>query len=282
MNLNNRHCGGHAMRKEALHHYDEAATKTTTHTQARSSLQRFHNNAKRALLYSFAQGAPRLLDLACGRGGDINKWIACDVGLVTGLDLSKKSVQEAQRRFQATGATRDYRFSQFDLVNTWQGSAPFDVVTCMFALHYFFSSKQDTHRLLSTVARNLKPGGYFIGIVPDGRRVNECIKDGPVFDNGVMRVEARWQGMPQCFGSPYTCGIKGTVTQDSQVPEYLVYGSVLTAVAEQHGLRPVPIAHPSFQPEGPLHHLKPPYQGPMAECSRMYAGFAFKKCDQQN
>lgn len=259
-----------------MHHYDNAATIATT-PRARSNLQRFHNTAKRALLHIFAQDAPRLLDLACGRGGDINKWCACNVATVTGLDLSGKSVQEAHRRFQATGSARDYQFAQFDLGNEWHGSAPYDVVTCMFAVHYFFSSERDAHRLLSTVAHNLKLGGIFVGIVPDGRRVNECIKDGPVFDNGVMRVEAHWEGMPQCFGSPYTCAIKGTVTQDSQVPEYLVYGSVLSAVAASHGLRPVPIVHPSFQPEGPLHHLKPPYAGPMAECSRMYAGFAFEK-----
>lgn len=33
-----------------------------------------------------------------------------------------------------------------------------------------------TPQFLHNVSINLKEGGYFIGTVPDGKRINECIK----------------------------------------------------------------------------------------------------------
>lgn len=41
----------------------------------------------------------------------------------------------------------------------YDGPGPFDVATCMFALHYFFESESRLRMFLRTVAANLKPGG---------------------------------------------------------------------------------------------------------------------------
>lgn len=46
-----------------------------------------------------ARKVPALLDLACGRGGDIFKWIDADVQSVLGVDISKHEIEECQRRF---------------------------------------------------------------------------------------------------------------------------------------------------------------------------------------
>ena len=37
-------------------------------------LKDFHNDIKRRMITRFAWQADRLLDFACGRGGDIHKW----------------------------------------------------------------------------------------------------------------------------------------------------------------------------------------------------------------
>jgi len=259
-------------------HYD-AKADSATHT-GRSELQRFHNAAKRRLLTMFATGASRLLDLACGRGGDIHKWRALGIPHVTGLDISGESIREARSRLRATGdLTLDYTFEQVDLrQGRWQGQARYDVVTCMFALHYFFESEASAHALLRCAADNLKPGGVFLGIVPDGIQVNERIRLGP-FDNGVLRVQALWQGKPACFGSAYTCSIAGTVTEGSEVPEYLVYGSVLEKLAGLYGFEPLPIRNRCFehQHRGLFHRLRPPYGEPYASGSSMYAAFALRR-----
>ena len=67
-------------------------------------LKQYHNRIKRELINAFAGGAPRLLDLACGRGGDLHKWTAAGVEYVMAVDLSPGEIQEAARRYQETKA----------------------------------------------------------------------------------------------------------------------------------------------------------------------------------
>lgn len=46
----------------------------------------------------FAGGAGSLLDFACGRGGDIWKWIDAGILRVKGIDLSPGEIEEARKR----------------------------------------------------------------------------------------------------------------------------------------------------------------------------------------
>ena len=41
----------------------------------------------------------------------------------------------------------------------WREGAPFDAVTCMFAIHYFFVSERALDTFLRNVATNLREGG---------------------------------------------------------------------------------------------------------------------------
>lgn len=271
-------------------HYDGVGSRRGR--GARGALHVFHNDAKRALLAQFATGAPRLLDLACGRGGDIHKWRALGVGQVTALDVSEHSLAEARARAaaaKARGAAAAMRFELADVREFRDGAAQYDVVTCMFALHYLFETEQAAWNVVRTAAANLRPGGHFVGIVPDGLRVNECIRHGP-FDNGVMRICPKWAGAPQAFGSGYTCSIDGTVVQDCEALEFLVYDTVLCEICRRCGLVPVPVRGPQFDPPpaagtsaagtsaaAAFHHLRPPYPAPLADCSRVFAAFAFIK-----
>jgi mRNA (guanine-N7-)-methyltransferase len=206
----------------------------------------------------------------------VHKWLSLGIASVTGLDVSSGSVAEARSRFGARGSPKQYEFHVADLTRgDWTDGRTYDVVSCMFALHYFFGSEDAAHALLRTVAAHLRPGGFFVGIVPDAQRVVECINPadprctGAVFDNGVMRVRALWAGKPRAFGSAYRCSIQGTVVQDSEVDEYLVYSSVLEALAARHGL---------VAERGPgLGVLVPPYAGPQGRCTSTFAAFAFRK-----
>lgn len=276
----------------AERHYDGVA-RSSTH-KPRTDLQRFHNAAKRALLSAFAGGARRMLDLACGRGGDVHKWNHLGVGHVTGVDVSAASLDEARRR--AAEARVAATFVHVDLTNPgpvnppWAEPASFDVATCMFALHYFFDSERTASAVLGLVARSLRPGGYFVGIVPDALEINDRCSGsaGSAYEDDVVRIEALWQGLPACFGSAYTFAVRDTVVADPGEKEYLVYGSVLVAVARAHGLVPVWRAgHPDlaacFEHSSREHmwRLRPPAcwapDGGAARCSRAYAAFAFQK-----
>ena len=57
-------------------HYD-GVTMATREQRAKGRLydmKKFHNLMKRNLLRTFATLQERVLDLGCGRGGDIEKW----------------------------------------------------------------------------------------------------------------------------------------------------------------------------------------------------------------
>ena len=51
-----------------------------------------------------------------------------------------------------------------------------DVISCMFATHYFFESKEKFGGFLQNIADNLKIGGYFIGCCFDGERTFEFLR----------------------------------------------------------------------------------------------------------
>jgi SAM-dependent methyltransferase len=53
----------------------------------------------------------------------------------------------------------------------------FDLATCMFAIHYFFESEKKLRGFCKNVADVLKPGGFFVGVCPDGDTVEAILDD---------------------------------------------------------------------------------------------------------
>jgi mRNA (guanine-N7-)-methyltransferase len=44
---------------------------------------------------------------------------------------------------------------------------PFDVVSMQFCMHYAFETMQKAHIMLRNVSRWLRPGGIFVGTIPN-------------------------------------------------------------------------------------------------------------------
>ena len=65
-------------------------------------------------------------------------------------------------------------YIQNQLANRFKMGA--DIISCMFATHYFFESKEKFDGLLQNIAENLKIGGYFIGCCFDGEKTFEFLK----------------------------------------------------------------------------------------------------------
>ncbi|KAL3148005.1 hypothetical protein ABBQ38_014300 [Trebouxia sp. C0009 RCD-2024] len=188
-------------------------------------LKELHNDVKRQLIYRFAGGADSLLDLACGRGGDIWKWTDAQIKYIKGIDLSPSEVEEARRRFQEM-KVRKRRFNQgadiaADFEDTpllgqkeWREELQYDAITCMFAIHYFFESEKAIKTFLHNVSINLKEGGHFFGCVPDGKAVMQTLQPAfPSYKGPLLQILAEWKGNPQPFGSAYSMAIGDTVTQ---------------------------------------------------------------------
>ena len=83
-----------------------------------------------------------VLDLGCGRGGDLAKWLqGHPQRTYVGVDASGRAVDEARRRAQQMGVAHQCTFVVGDMVEVVRRHAAawahaVDVVACMFALHY--------------------------------------------------------------------------------------------------------------------------------------------------
>ena len=221
-------------------------------------LKRFNNGWKRAIILAHARGAEVLVDIGCGRGGDLFKWQAAGVRRVRGLDSSRAQVNEARRRARNAGVSD--RFT-FDVACSLEGieDASADVVTAMFSLNYVFGDDGSASDLLGGVARVLRPGGRFVGIFTDGDRV---LATGPVAnDTFALRF---------LEDSTYSMYIEDTVMAGAgrtAPAEHIVLRDRLERVAAQHGLRPLP----RTPPPNPCHAV-----GWYATAAALYDCFSFK------
>ncbi|GAX85142.1 hypothetical protein CEUSTIGMA_g12561.t1 [Chlamydomonas eustigma] len=179
-----------------------------------SEMRTFHNWVKASLIERF-KGSSRLLDLACGKGGDLNHWMHAGMDYVLGLDQSSDSIVNGQdgvyARMNHDPKFSRYLFARFDasqplnetgfvqspdcqllralyglsssvqLPNGLHGSAKagFPIVTCMFALHYFFEDQKKLIGFLDNVVQSIeRPGGRFVGCCFDSSEVRKLLRDG--------------------------------------------------------------------------------------------------------
>jgi mRNA (guanine-N7-)-methyltransferase len=252
-------------------HYDTHAVNTSSRKErARgiaAPLKTYHNAIKRELIATFASNTSSLLDIGCGRGGDLGKWENAKIKRVFGIDLSAREIDEAKRRYAAgtwKHMTCDFSVSSTLTTKDWYFKKV-DTVSCMFALQYFFGSEHTLNHVLRNVSASLKTGGYFIGTVPDGAKI-QCAVSGPM-----LRIQRLWTGPPRPFGCAYICDIADTVTSGGSI-EYLVDQNTFVDVAAKYGLYPV--GENAFTEFRPTFTADDPS---LVRASELFTSFAFQK-----
>lgn len=123
----------------------------------------------------------------------------------------------------------------------------FDVISCQFALHYFFRDLPTFEGLLANVVSMCTAGGYFVGTCYDGKRVFRALEDKALGDGLCLSIEstAICEITKQYDNTGYrddeTClGYAIDVYQDSinnQIREYLVNFAYLEKRLAEHGVR---------------------------------------------
>jgi hypothetical protein len=177
-------------------------------------LRNFHNDyiKRNMLLKPTLRAGATLCDLAMGKAGDIHKWIAANVGSVFGCDIAAANLNDpedgAYRRLmdkmiamggrdrvppmlfvQADAARRlstgeagitpaDQDLLRAEFGASGRGAAGYDVVSCMFALHYMFRDRDTLSGFLTNLADTVKVGGYFVGCGFDGDTVARLLAGG--------------------------------------------------------------------------------------------------------
>ena len=191
----------------------------------------------------------RVLDLACGQGGDLKKWGHLGVSDYFGFDIAAEAVERAQKRYNEGRFKFRATFLAHDLCQPIlgvPGLAPesIDIVSMQFAIHYFFGKQRNLETLLSTVRHYLKPGGYFVGTTTDFKYLTEKLKDaGPdSFDFGNRYYSINYSSDTrdailsdniEPFGLNYYFSFTDAV---KMVPEYAVQPQVLKQYGEKYGL----------------------------------------------
>lgn len=158
--------------------------KTYQERQEQTDIQyrKYHNKVKNHLLnYPPKEQRKVLLDLGCGKGGDIMKWIKAGYTDVLAIDNSHTHIygpngfaeryEKVKDKINITfvwgDVTKQFKDcglndSEKDKLKPWL-NIKFDVVSCQFAIHYFLNAKTPWMMFMRNVQTHMKKGGYFIG-----------------------------------------------------------------------------------------------------------------------
>lgn len=238
------------------------------------NMRSFHNKVKQQLIDSAAKmtNCTKLLDIGCGRGGDLFKWDNANIEFVYGYDPNPAYIEEAKRRLNTSHLKRNYVFST-EPFNSFENY--FDVVSCQFAIHYMFASDQTLHAHLDYVYRMLKPGGMYIGTFMDGDRVMERVQTTTAYTNQAMCIRMKPDMRYTDTGVSLSVHLSGTLYfgEQSVSHEFLVCKDVLVRKCQEHGLRVV-----RFTPFREYNNRMNFRMGPdYTECSYMYTSFVIEK-----
>lgn len=138
-------------------------------------LRNFNNWIKSVIIGKYARRNGRVLDLGGGKGGDLQKWDRARIAEYIMCDIAEVSVAQARNRYNERKANFQAEFFACDCFATPLREsidahvlAPlFDNVSLQFCLHYGWESVPKAQLMLENISRYLKPGGVFVGTIPN-------------------------------------------------------------------------------------------------------------------
>ena len=159
-----------------------------------------------------------VLDLACGRGGDMHKFYHANFKKVICVDNHIPSLEIAKKRYMDCYNNKSFKleFILHDLkMSVLNIQEPVDVIVMNFALNYFFESENTLKMLLKTVSMCLKDGGYFIGIALDGAKVKQSVPNNEIY---TIIPENSFNG-----NGPYNCAYRFFFNNKNENNDYFAF-----------------------------------------------------------
>jgi len=187
-------------------------------------------------------GEINILDVACGRGGDLGKYFnTFRVGAYVGVDVSSVALAEAEQRaaaMRAKHAPRSFSFVCCDAgdgaLAARVGNVHFDLVSVQFALHYFCPSEAKAVAMLRDLHALAKPGATLLATMLDGDAVDAALRGGTAWRNDVCAVELVQAGDAGSWGRSVKFTLGDAVVG---LEEPLVPNAGLESAAAQAGWR---------------------------------------------
>jgi SAM-dependent methyltransferase len=172
--------------------------------QKRSSdaagMRAFHNWIKTSMISSYCKEGNTVLDVGCGRGGDLMKFICANISEYVGLDISNNDLyvipDSANNRYQKyrksmknvppmtfinadakgifdVGSQLSIFPNMFEknkeaINEHLSGNKKYNVINCQFTMHYYLSDKTGWHNFLKNINDHLANNGYLLITCFDG------------------------------------------------------------------------------------------------------------------
>ncbi|XVF34113.1 hypothetical protein REPUB_Repub18cG0029500 [Reevesia pubescens] len=215
--------------RKVADHYSARPNQTLEEREASPiiHLKKLNNWIKSVLIQLYTRRGDAVLDLACGKGGDLIKWDKAKVRYYVGIGIAEGSVR---------------------LDKVLADDAPFDICSCQFAMHYSWSTEARARRALANVSALLRPGGTFIGTMPDANVIIKKLREaeGLAFGNSVYWIRFDEEFADKKFKSSSPFGIKYKFHLEDAVdcPEWIVPFHVFKSLAEEYDLELVFVKNP--------------------------------------
>lgn len=240
----------------------------------RMAFQNFHNLiVKMNLIKEVSKEGGKLLDLACGKAGDLSKWTRAKFKDIVSIDIDKKCLEYALEYYAdykapnglkkpkvnfIWGDTSKLIFPKYEaglnlearqeLREQIPAKNMFDVVSSQFCLHYYFESEEKLRTFLQNVSDNVKIGGYFIGTCFDGLRIKKLLErkkevEGKIDNNLIWKIEKQYKGAVlnskrSQFGKSIDVYVKSI---NNKHREYLVDFRFLEKILGEYGFEKVKV-----------------------------------------
>jgi SAM-dependent methyltransferase len=184
-------------------------------------MRNFHNWVKSIIIYSYCSPEDignknkskkqkiSVLDIGCGRGGDIMKWYHARVGNYVGTDVSYDDIHSSTDGMISRYKNLSKKFPDFtkmtfvqmdgrQIYNTnnqekainnsnkdnmnmirkiFDTKTKFDVISSQLAIHYLFEDKQSLNNMFTNFNTHLKDGGFVLLTLFDAEQVMKLLKD---------------------------------------------------------------------------------------------------------
>ncbi|TXG67304.1 hypothetical protein EZV62_008579 [Acer yangbiense] len=211
--------------RKVAEHYSARTNQTLEEREASPiiHLKKLNNWIKSVLVQLYTRRGDAVLDLACGKGGDLIKWDKAKIGYYVGIDIAEGSIEDCRTRYNgdADHHQRRKKFSfparlicgdcfEVRLDKVLADDAPFDICSCQFAMHYSWSTEARARRALANVSALLRPGGTFIGTMPDANVIIKKLRGAEEleFGNNVYWIRFDEEFSEKKFKSSQPFGIK--------------------------------------------------------------------------
>ncbi|XP_005187370.2 mRNA cap guanine-N7 methyltransferase [Musca domestica] len=250
------------MRVVASHYNELKESGRTERVKSRIfHMRNFNNWIKSQLISEYIKriktnqrmGDPmRVLDMCCGKGGDLLKWEKAMITHLICTDIAEVSVEQCKRRYEdiirraehskfAHKFTAEFFACDSTLVRLRERfkdpSLKLNLVSCQFAFHYSFESLTQADCMVRNAAECLQPGGFFIATIPDAFEIMKRLRASPngrSFGNEVYNIEfCSDTNPPPFFGAKYQFHLEGVV----DCPEFLVHFPTLEKLCRKYGLK---------------------------------------------